>query len=182
MKKTTFGRVMTDTKKQTVVKHRKAKKSALAMRKELWPDLDESLLWDRKKLDGYSSIPRTMPLLVNIINDLSKQVTGGKAIPAGRSYFVLWCRVFDEGMVQIDNEAIFANEAGYTGERNVTTWREHLKVLQNLKFIDLKAGPLGPYQYVLIYNPYLVVKEQKHLIQQPTYLAFLQRSLDIGAM
>lgn len=57
---------------------------------------------------------------MNLINDLSKSVAGGKSIPAGRAYLVLWCRVWDEAMVKIDSEAVAAAEAGYIGERNVT--------------------------------------------------------------
>lgn len=94
---------------------------------------------------------------------------------------MLWCRVFDEAFVKIDNEAIAAAEAGYTGERNVTTWREHLRVLKDLGFIDYKEGPGGSFQYILILNPYHVVKAHKDQIQPATYTAICQRALDIGA-
>jgi hypothetical protein len=181
---------MIGTVKQVAKKHRKAKKSALTIRKELWPDLEmqitlnPAILWNRNVHDGFTSIPRTMPLLMNLINDLSKHVTDGKSVPAGRSYFVLWCRGFDESLVQIENESTLAFEAGYTGERNVTTWREHLKVLQKLGFIEVKEGPNGPYQYVLILNPYEAIQKlkAKEMIQTVSYMAFLQRSLEIGAI
>ena len=102
-------------------------------------------------------------------------------MPAGKTYLVLWCRVFDEGLVKIDNEAIAASECGYVGERNITTWREHLRVLKSLGFIDTKEGPAGPNQYVLLFNPYQVIEAKKTDIQGISYTALYQRALEIGA-
>jgi hypothetical protein len=171
--------------KQTKTRRNKAKENTLQMRKHLWPDLNESDLWLRedRTRKGYTTMPRTIPLFMNLISDVSKHVTGGKAMPAGRSYLVLWCRVFDEGFLKIDNEAAAALEAGYSGERNVTTWREHMRVLQELGFIDSKEGPAGPLQYILIFNPYRVVKalKAKGWVQQSSYTALFQRATDIGA-
>jgi hypothetical protein len=155
------------------------------MRMHLWPGLDESRLWLRtdKTRKGFSTMPRTMALIVNLIDAPSKQVTSGKAVPARKTYLVLWCRIFDEGFVKIDSEAVAALEAGYAGERNVTTWRQHLAVLQDLGFIDCKLGPAGPYQYILLLSPYRVIKElhAKGMIQQGAYTALFQRAMDIGA-
>lgn len=167
--------------KQQVKRKSKAQENALKMRALLWPGLNEARLWHRKVNDGFSTVPRTLPLLINLINDLSKSVADGKSIPAGRTYLVLWCRVWDESMVKIDSDAIAAAEAGYIGERNVTTWREHLRVLKDLGFIDYKPGPAGPYQYVLLYNPYQVIEAQKGQIQPTTYAVIYQRALEIGA-
>ena len=124
-----------------------------------------------------------MPLFINLINDISKKVTGGKAVPAGRSYLVLWCRVRDGAFLDIENEIVAALEAGYAGERNVTTWREHLHVLQDLGFIDCKPGPAGPMQFVLLWNPYHVVKKlrAKGIIQDAAYTAIVKRAIEIGA-
>lgn len=171
--------------RQARTRRNKAKESNLKMRKHLWPTLDEASLWLRedKTRKGYTTMPRTIPQIINLINDVSKQVTGGKAVPAGKSYLVLWCRVFDEGFVKIENEAVAALEAGYSGERNVTTWREHLNALKALGFIDCKDGPAGPYQYILLFNPYKVVKAlyEKGWVQQASYTALFQRAMDIGA-
>jgi hypothetical protein len=163
----------------------KAKENSLKMRKHLWPKVQDSDLWLRQDLTkkGYTTLPRTMPLLINLINDISKHVTNGKSVPAGKAYLVLWCRVFDEGYLKIDSEAGAAMEAGYEGERNVTTWREHLRVLIELGFIDGKKGPAGPYQHILIFNPYIAVKAlyKKEWVQQSTYTALFQRTAEIGA-
>ncbi|WP_454710509.1 hypothetical protein [Delftia acidovorans] len=161
----------------------KAQKATLAMRQQLWPNITDEQLWLRNDRDGFTTIPRTMPLFMELIADASKQVTGGKSVPAGRSYLVLWCRVFDEGLVKIEVEAAAAMEAGYIGERNVTTWREHLRVLKELGFIDFAAGLAGPCQFVLLLNPYHAAKalHAKKWVQQGAYTALFQRAQEIRA-
>jgi hypothetical protein len=170
--------------KQANTKINKAKEDTIAMRKQLWPEVTEDHLWligDRRK-KGFSSMPRVMPMLMNLIQDASKQVSK-KSIPAGRTYLVLWCRVFGEGMVNIDNEIVTASEAGYTGERALTTWREHMRVLKALGFIDFKVGQAGPMQFVLLFNPYKVVKslKEKKWIPEDEYNKLYQRAGQIGA-
>ncbi len=81
--------------KQLQKKASKAKEAAIAMRQHLWPDVTDAHLWllDEKTRKGFAQIPRILPLLMNIISDVSKRVSG-KSVPAGRTYLVLWCRVF----------------------------------------------------------------------------------------
>jgi hypothetical protein len=161
----------------------KAQKATLAMRKELWPGITDNDLWLRNDRDGFTTIPRTMPLFMDLIADASKQVTAGKSVPAGKAYLVLWCRVFDEGMVKVEVETAAAKEAGYIGERNVTTWREHLRVLKELGFVDYAPGLAGPCQFVLLLNPYHAVKalHAKGWVQKGAYTALFQRAQEIGA-
>jgi len=65
--------------KQRATRRNKAQENTLKMRSFLWPNVDPSHLWHRKLNDGYTTIPRTIPLLMNIIADLSKGVAGGKS-------------------------------------------------------------------------------------------------------
>ena len=171
--------------KQQKVRLSKTAKAALQMREELWPGIGSDKLWLRTDLSrkGYTTIPRGMLLFMEIISSASKQVTSGKSVPAGQAYLVLWCRVFDEGLVKIDNDTTAAFEAGYSGERSVSTWREHLRVLKELGFIDYKPGPAGPSQYVLLLNPYHAVRRLRASgwVQDVTYTALMQRMSDIGA-
>jgi len=170
--------------KQTAKRISKAKEDSIAMRKHLWPEITDEHLWileDRKK-KGFSSIPRVMPILMNMIGDASKHVSA-KSVPAGRSYLVLWCRNFGEGIVRIENEMVAASEAGYTGERSISTWREHVRVLKELGFIDYRPGQAGPMQFILLLNPYQVAKalRGKKWIQEQSYTALFQRAMEIGA-
>jgi hypothetical protein len=172
--------------KQLTTRRNKAKEGNLKLCKELWPDAKDSQLWlqeDRSK-KGFVWMPRPMPLFVNLINDTSKHVTNGKAVPAGRSYLVLWCRVRDGAFLDIENEAAAALDAGYGGERNIATWHAHLRILKDLGFIDYKPGPSGPYQFILLWNPYHVVKKlrAKGWVQDAPYIAIRKRTLEIGAI
>jgi hypothetical protein len=178
-----LGKTASLTAKQASTRLSKTQKATLALRKMLWPTVTDENLWLRKERDGFTTIPRTMPLFMELISDTSKQVSSGKSVPAGKSYLVLWCRVFDEALVKIESEATLAMEAGYVGERNISTWREHLRVLKELGFIDYAAGPAGPSQYVLLLNPYHAVKKlkAKGWIQELTYTALFQRAGEIGA-
>lgn len=169
--------------KSEKVRFSKAQKASVAMREQLWPDITAEDLWLRNSNNGFTTIPRTMPMFMDLIADASKQVTSGKSVPAGKSYLVLWCRVFDEGLVKIEVEAAAAMEAGYSGERNVTTWREHLRVLKELGFIDYAPGMAGPCQFILLLNPYHAVKKlyAKGWIQKDSYNKLYQRAQEIRA-
>ena len=172
--------------KQQKVRQSKMAKGMLQMRESLWPGIDESKLWLRtdQTRKGYTTIPRGMPLFMGMIDYASKRVSV-KSVPAGQSYLVLWCRVRDEGMLNIESEATFAFEAGYAGERNVFTWREHMKVLKELGFIDFKPGAASPCQYVLLLNPYLAIRALRargdNWVREVAYTTLLQRMSEYGA-
>lgn len=156
-------------------KRSKAQEKAKALRDSVWPDLDEQMLWNRKSVSGFTTIPRTMPLVMNIIDTLSKNK------PAGRAYFVLWCRTFDHSLLVIDNPRTMANEAGFSGERAESTWKDRMRLLVELGFIDAKEGPAGLYQYVLLFNPHKVVWNLRDRIQEHTFRQLQTRAIEIGA-
>ncbi len=43
----------------------------LLLRQELWPNLSDDALWLRKKSNGFTTMPRTMPFIMNIMDKLS---------------------------------------------------------------------------------------------------------------
>src|SRR5258708_4219270 len=98
------------------------------IRDALWPDA-ASLVWDRKKEKGFCTIPRTLALIFTLIDHLQK----GK--DASRVYFDLWCRAFDDYLVEVPDEESLAYSAGYTSGRNVRTWRERIHVLEKYGFV-----------------------------------------------
>ncbi len=163
-----------------------AKKSAsqkigektLALRKEFWPEISDDMLWHRKRKTGYTTIPRSMAYILQIMNSLSS----GK--PLGPTYLILWCHTFDEYMVTIANPKLMAFEAGFTGQRAEPSWNGRMKTLAELGFINAKPGASGSFNYVLILNPYTAIKELKEKgepIPANIYNALIQRMKDIGA-
>ena len=159
----------------TVTKVSKGQEKAKALRQAYWPNISDEQLWSRKLYSGFTSIPRTLPQVMNIIDALTKNK------PAGRTYFVLWCRTFDESLLVIDNPMTLAAEAGFSGERALSTWKERMRALAELGFIDAKEGPSGPYHYVLLFNPHKVVWNLKSKFQDRMFRQLHERALDIGA-
>jgi hypothetical protein len=165
---------MTETQK----KKRKSKMDQMAakLQKEFWPDIEDEDLWDSSRNNGYVTLPRTMSLIMNIIDSLSKNQ------PAGQAYFVLWCyRRPGSSLVTIENPQVFAAETGFSGERALTTWKQRMKTLQELGFIDAKEGSTGAFHYVLIPNPHRVIQKLKGRIQDALFRQIFNRALDIGA-
>jgi hypothetical protein len=96
----------------------------------------------------------------------------------------LWFRVFDESLVTIQNEKEMAFEAGFGGQRAITMWRSRMRSLVKMGFIEAKPGPSGEFNYVLIFNPYLVIKklEKAKKISDPLfYNALFARAQEVGA-
>ena len=155
----------------------KIARQKLRMRDTLWPDLDETRLWSRERSDGWLSVPRPMPLLLKIMDSLSK----GK--PVSSTYLDLWCRTYDDSFIIANKDREMAYFSGFTGERAVRTWTMRMRSLKDLGFIDIKSGPNGPISYVLIFNPYLVVREHYEAghVNETFFNSLAQRMIEIGA-
>lgn len=158
---------------------KKIVKRILELRGQLWPDVQDDQLWLRKKQDGFTTIPRTMPLILGIMDDL----TGGQ--PVSGVYFELWCRAFDECMVTLGKPREMAFHSGFSGQRAETAWRSRLRKLAELGFIGLKPGPSGPESYALIYNPHKIITQLKARkepgLSEAKFNALLERAGEIGA-
>lgn len=160
-------------------KVRSADKKRLDLRVQLWPDVRNGDLWLRKDRVGFTTIPRTMSLLGRIMDQLA-----GKGFPVFSTYFSLWCRVFDEGIVEIRSDREVAFESGFSGPRGEVTWRSRMRILQDLGLISIKPGLASEMQYVLILNPILVIVdiyEDRKLSHDIAYSALMARMIDIGA-
>lgn len=177
--------------KQAQRKGEKAKQTNIDLRKVHWADVKDEDIWllsNEHKRFGFAQVPRTLSLVINIINDIAKR-KHGRAIPAGKTYFALWLHHYGEGLVRIASEAQIAYEAGYGGQRNVSTFRQHMQVLKEIGFIDFRKGVKGPMHYVLLLNPYNVIKrlrDQKDdtgekLVSDEQYAALVERVNDIGS-
>lgn len=163
----------TDNKKQS--KSLSARRKRL--RDQLWPDILENQLWLRSQRVGFTTIPRTMGLINRIIDHLS-----GKGFPLASTYLTLWCWVFDEAFVEIRNPKEFSYESGFSGPRGEATWRSRMRRLEELGFIQSKAGIAGEFQYVLIMNPILVIDQHfKGKEKNQAYHALISRLMQVGA-
>lgn len=164
--------------KQTKARRMKMAERAAAQMELHFPDEPEVWVWRRTTNDGFSTIPRTLPIAMQVIDNQSK------GQPAGHTLFCLWARSPDHPLVTIENPATFAGEAGFSGVRAVDTWRRRMKALQSLGFIKAKRGTSGDFHYVLLLNPNAAV-ETLHIeghVQDILYARFIDRVAEVGAM
>lgn len=150
----------------------------LDQREALWPKA-EPRLWRRKVHDGFTTIPKTMPLVLQIMDEMSK----GK--PLSSTYLSLWCATWDNSFVNISKPQEMAHAAGFSGQRAEYTWSARMKLLHELGFIDIKPGKSGAISHVIIWNPHLVIREHHEKrtpgLVEATYNMLLDRALEIGA-
>tara|TARA_R110001592_G_C13179697_1_gene750718 strand:+ start:2073 stop:2702 length:630 start_codon:yes stop_codon:yes gene_type:complete len=165
-------------KKQVANRKSKYSKKKLVLRQQLWGDIAKELLWERNTHDGYTTLPRTLPIMFLIMDDLAD-----KGKPISSTYFSLWARVFDECFIEVKSSDDLAFESGFSGQRAVSTWKQRMKKLIELGFIDVKSSGANEFGYVLLYNPYNLIKKfhQLNKIQDAKYNALFARALDVGA-
>ena len=148
------------------------------MRESLWPG-EGDLLWHRTTEDGFSTIPRTLPLVMTLIDELKDK---GRDI--SRVYFDLWCRQMDDSFIDVTDEESFAYSSGFTTTgRNIRSWRERIAVLRELGFISVQPNGSRKFGYILLRHPHRVVLElkAKKKISDPWWGAFSKRASEIGA-
>jgi hypothetical protein len=159
----------------------KSSDKELTLRNKLWPKLDEGTLfvhYDQR--GGYTDIPRTMPFIMQILDDLSN----GK--PVSAAYLDIWCRDFHHHSFAIlNNPHVSASVSGFRGERGQTAWKERLNILKKLGFIDTQPGPGAEHRYILIYNPHLIIRkifQRRKLTERESaaYNALCERALEVG--
>jgi hypothetical protein len=150
----------------------------LELRMKLFPDVGQEWLWSRHTNDGFTTLPRCMPIMMSIMDDLAK------GQPVSMTFLELWCRSFDESFVVLSKPQATAFNAGFSGQRAERTWRTRLKLLEELSFIMLKGGSSGPVSYALILNPYKVIEyhhQSKHDgLREDKWNALIERMSEVG--
>lgn len=142
-----------------------------------FPSVPAPWVWRRKMNDGFTTLPRTLPIVMQAIDAKTK------GLPAGHTLFCLWARSPDHPLVTIENPATFASEAGFGGERAVDTWRKRMKQLRELRMIRTKPGASGEFHYVLLINPNAGMEwmRTQKLVNDSLYGRFIERLIDVGA-
>lgn len=147
-------------------------------------------LWDRAKHHGFATVPKTMPLIMRALDEISK----GK--PLGQTYFALFCATWDNGFVRLGRSSDLPYASGFTGPRGVRGWQERMKLLETFGFIEIQASGDQKFGLAFLPNPNIVLLnlwEKKKQgkppydppglggLQDATMSAFLERAIDVGA-
>src|ERR1700678_223061 len=147
------------------------------LREGLWPGIGP-YLWHRKSEAGFSTLPRTLPLILVLLDELKE-----KGWDVSRVYFDLWCRQYDDSLVDVTDEEGFAFSSGFTGQgRNVRSWRERIRILEELGFIKVKPNGSRSIGYILINHPHRVVRELRRegKVSDAWWGAYVKRASEIG--
>jgi hypothetical protein len=161
-----------------MARNQKIAEKRTELRKRIFPNVAETDLWLRQKSTGFTTIPRALPLLLTLMDRLSK----GK--PVSGTYLELWCRMFDECFLNLKPREM-AFHAGFSGQRAEQTWAERMKILEKLEFIKTQPGPEGELSFAVVLNPYKVIKRHFKMkapgLDVAAYHALIQRANEIGA-
>lgn len=146
------------------------------LRDNLWSDAP-TRIWDYQTSDGWLNIPRSMPVIMRILDSLTK------GQPVSATYLELWCRTYNDGFVTASRLREMAFFSGFDGERAHRTWLSRIKKLHDLGFIDVKEGPSGPVSYILVENPYTPLQKlrEEGMIPDRFWNALIARMIEIGA-
>lgn len=154
-------------------------KKQLAIRDLHWPKA-EPYLWDRRAHKGFTTIPKTMPMILKIMDEMTK------GAPVSSTYLTLWCNTWDNSFVVLNRNGEMANASGFGGQRGEHTWLTRVKKLQELNFIDVKPGKSGPYGNAIIWNPHLVIRWHRDSgtsgLTASSFNILLEHALEIGAL
>lgn len=164
--------------KQATARRMKMAERAQQQMELHFPNAHPDWMWHRTRNDGFTTLPRTMPLIMQAVDALTK------SHPAGQTLFTLWCRAPDHALVTIESPQVFAAETGFAGLRAVDSWRRRMRKLAELGFILPKPGAAGEFHYVLLVNPHLSIERRQHYwkdIPASVYARYLERIMDMGA-
>lgn len=150
------------------------------LRENLWPG-SEKLIWTRKSHDGFTTIPRLLPLIASLAKKLAK---GSDGDPSS-VYYELWARSTDEGILQIKDEQECAYAAGYLGARAHRTWKERMGTLVELGLVKARASGNREYATILLINPLLAAAQlradKRKKVPDEWWTAFQSRADEVGA-
>jgi hypothetical protein len=167
-----------DAPRRKKKKKLKPSERRLKLREQLWAGMEKQI-WDRRENDGFITVPK----LLSLICSLMKQIASNDP---SRVYLDLWCRSFDEGIIERIDEDEAAFSSGYVGTRAKRTWMEHMYQLAALGFIKIAPHGNSPIGHVLILNPLLVVHELRHKpkskVPDEWWNAYVARASVIGAV
>lgn len=132
----------------------KATKRRRQIREQHWP---EEELWTGKDEKGWFASPRTLPLILSLLN--LKAISENADLSS--VYLELLSRQLDEGVVEMSHEKDHAYAAGYQGKRGVRTWQERMKILEERGFIKTVRVGDQQYKYVALIHPTAAIQRLK---------------------
>src|SRR5262245_6377027 len=163
-----------------MVKPNRADQKRRELRAKLWPGAEDEL-WGSSSEKGYFCAPRTLPLLMRLLSD--KAVVGN--LDCGSVYVELLARDRGQALVEIKGPDEHAFHAGYDGQRGARSWRERMRMLEEIGAIRIKPKAHDPKSigFVLIRHPAVFIDElrQKGLVDDVWLDTYKAHCVEFGA-
>ena len=146
-----------------------------AVQETHWPG-SEGRVWPLPKDVGWCQVPRTLPLILEIMNQ--KGIAPG--VDLSRTYLSLFCLNLGDGVVEVNDDAEMATWAGLSKK----TWLARMEKLRELGFIQIAGKGKRRVGYVLMVHPVLVVQKLRDQGKVPNELwaLFQQRHAEGGGL
>ncbi len=147
-------------------------------RAQFWPAVNEQKdLWHAdSKRPGYRTVPRTLPLILRLIDKAAGEKVSG-------AYLDLWLLAYDEFVVPITNED---DRAYFSGYKHARTWRERVKSLQDLGLILTAPHASREYGFILVLNPHRVLPwlhaRHPEKVDSKLYATLQARAIEAGVI
>lgn len=173
----------------TTTRGRAIRERDIQLRDSLYPGAAERL-WDRQRFHGFATIPKTMPYICRILDEMSK------GAPLASTYLALWCATWDNAFVKLTRLPDLAFSAGFSGQRGSRTFQDRLKRLADLGFAEIQPSGSHVFGLVFLPNPHIVIMRHHEAklrgtdaaaklkasgMQEATFNAFLERAQEIDA-
>lgn len=151
----------------------------IALRDSMFPNA-ALRLWGHRQTGAFVTIPKTMPFIVRILDEVTNRA------PVGNVYSVLWTYTWNnDAFVKMSRAKELAYACQYTGPRGVRTLLERLAKLRELGMIETAPGTDGDISFIFLPNPhYALIKlwvDKTVHIQERSFNAFRDRATNMGA-
>lgn len=158
---------------------RKGGANDIALRDSLFPDAPR-MLWAHKPSGGFVTVPKTMPYIVRILDEITK------GQPVGTVYSTLWTFTWNnDAFVKMGRIREIAYACGFTGTRGIRTLNDRLVELRRLGMIETREGAEGEISYVFLPNPHYALLKlwqgKTEKIEDASFNAFKERATNVGS-
>jgi hypothetical protein len=136
------------------------------------------MAWTGEGEKGWFRAPRTLPLLLAL---LASKAVSGNTDPT-RVYVELLARHIDEGVIQMATDEEHAFASGYDGDRGVRSWRERMRLLEDIGVIKIRRMGAKRYAYVLLVHPnvYVAALRKSNKVDDQWSESYRHRQLETG--
>lgn len=158
----------------------KGAENDIALRNGMFSDAAKRL-WSHKPSGAFVTIPKTMPFIVRILDEITK------GAPVGTVYSTLWTFTWtNDAFIKMGGrEKQIAYACRFTGTRGIRTLNDRLVKLRELGMIETASGDAGEISFIFLPNPhyclYKLWLEKTVKIQTESFNAFMNRATNQGA-